>query len=138
MERGSRNLSDGRVLYTSEDRLLTQMFNWMASLAGSHDSERSLDFLRVIVTKQRETLLEADRAREYGRVASRIALFDAMFPFSIFDRLALQAQERQAVRGWLETTLEERRKVQGLDPDIARHTRRDESLLARFSQPAQR
>jgi hypothetical protein len=138
MERESQKLTDGRVLYTSEDRLLTQMFNWMASLAGSHDSERSLDFLRVIVTKQRDALLEADRAREYGRVASRIALFDTMFPFSILDRVTLQAQERQAVRGWLETTLEERRKLQGLEPGIAPHMKRDEALLARFSQPDQK
>jgi hypothetical protein len=61
-----------------------------------------------------------------------------MFPFSIFDHVTLQAQERQAVRGWLETTLEERRKLQGLKPGIAPHTRRDEALLTRFSQPDQK
>jgi len=134
----SHNVTDGRVVYTSEARLLKQMFNWMASLARSHDSERSLDFLRVIVTRQRDALLEADGAGEHGRVASRIELFDTMFPFSIFDHVTLQAQERHAVRGWLETTLEERRKLQGLEPGIARHTRQDEALLTRFSQPDQK
>jgi hypothetical protein len=128
----SHDVTDGRVVYTSEARLFKQMVNWMVSLARSHDSERSLDFLRVIVTRQRDALLQADGTGEYRRVVSRIELFDTMFPFSIFDDVTLQAQERQAVRGWLQTTIEERRKLQGLEPGLARHMIRDEALLRRM------
>jgi len=131
----SEILTDGQVLYTSEERLLKQMSNWMASLARSHDSERSLDFLRVIVAKQRAALLEADRTGKYKLVANRIKLFDNMFPFSIFDHVKLETGDRQAVRDWLEATLGERKKLKVFEPDLAQNTSRDQALLTRFSQP---
>jgi hypothetical protein len=113
------------------------MVNWMVSLARRHDSDRSLDFLRVIVTRQRDAVLQADRAGDYARVASRIELFDATFPFSMFDQMTLPAHERQAVRDWLQTTIEARRKLHGREPGDARHIRRDEALLRRWSRADQ-
>jgi hypothetical protein len=130
----SLEVADRRVVYTSEARLLKQMVNWMVALARSHDSERSLDFLRVIVTRQREALLQAAGTGDDIRVAGRLELFDTMFPFSIFDEVTLQADERQTVRGWLETTLEARIKLQRLQPVVARDMKRDEALLTRLSQ----
>jgi len=130
--------TDRRVVYKSEARLLKQMVNWMVSLARSHDSERARDFLRVIVTRQRDALLQAAGTSYDSRVAGRLELFDSVFPFSIFDVVTLQAQERQAVRGWLETTIEARMKLQRLQPAIARDMKRDAALLTRLSQPDQK
>jgi hypothetical protein len=133
MRWSSQPLTDGRSLYTSEDRLLKHMCNWMNSLTKTPD--RALDFMKVIMTKQREVLVEADRKQEYDRVAARIDLFDAMFPFDAFDgSRRFAAEDREAVRAWLETTLAERRKLKVLAPTLAQNISRDETLLKKFAQ----
>ena len=131
----TQHLTDGRLLYTSEDRLLKHMCNWMSRLVSSQAPERAVDFMKVIMTKQREVLVEADRKQEYDRVAARINLFDAMFPFDAFDgSRRFAAEDREAVRAWLETTLAERRKLKVLAPTLAQNISRDETLLKKFAQ----
>jgi hypothetical protein len=135
MRWSSQPLTDGRSLYTSEDRLLKHMCNWMSFLVRSQTPERALDFMKVIMTNQREVLVAADKKQEYDRVANRIELFDAMFPFAAFDGSGrFAAEDREAVRAWLETTLAERRKLKVLAPTVAQNISRDETLLKKFAQ----
>ena len=137
MRWSSQPLTDGRSLYTSEDRLLKHMCNWMNSLTKSLTPDRAMDFMKVIMTKQREVLVEADRKQEYDRVVARIELFDAMFPFDAFDGSGrFPAEDLEAVRAWLETTLTERRKLKVLAPTVAPNISRDETLLKKFAQSA--
>lgn len=129
----TRNLTDGRILHTSDERLLIGMSGWLAFLARSQDAGRMLDFLRAIISRQRDAIIDADRSKNYGDVAWRIKLLDQSFPFSILDGSEFAPADREAIHDWLATTLTERNKLKVLEPELAANISRDEKLLARFS-----
>jgi len=130
------HINDGRRVYSSEDRLLKHMSNWMFFLADKQSPQRAVDFMRAIIVKQREALMEADRKQDYERVATRIQLFDDEFPFRTFEESAFAPEDYKMVRDWLQFTLAERKKLKVLAPALARNIGRDEALLGIFAQTA--
>lgn len=130
----SRLASNGRALYTSEDRMLKHMANWVTALAAARDVARAGDFLRVLVAKQREVLIAADKERDFERVAERLELFDRMFSFAVLDQNdVVTASDRRGLADWLTTTIAERRKLVTLQPGVGKNLARDEALLKRLA-----
>ncbi len=120
----------GSQTVTSHNRVLEHMCNWLRFLTFTGDTRRSADFLSVILSKEKEALLEEDSNEDWRRLAAEIDFFDSTFPFSLFDtNPSLATDTRAQVREFLQTTILLRKKLVLFSPSAAQLISRDEKLL---------
>jgi hypothetical protein len=119
-----------KVLYTSEDRVLSHMANWLFFLAKRKDAARSADFMRLILAKYKKLLVAADGKGDLRELADTIQVFDSAFPVEVFDLdLPLGREARADARDFFQTMLLMRRKLKVISPASAGLIARDEALL---------
>lgn len=119
-----------KVLYTSEDRVLSYMANWLYFLAKKNDAARSADFMRLILAKHKRLLVAADAKDDLKELATRIEVFDSIFPVEVFDLdIPLGREARADARDFFQTMLLMRRKLKVISPASASPIARDEALL---------
>jgi hypothetical protein len=92
---------------------------------------RAADLARVGLERWREVLLAA-AARGLTESKGSLALFDRVFPSSALQRLSLPPAGRTAARAVFQITVQLRRKLKPLAPEVAANLGRDEALLARY------
>jgi hypothetical protein len=119
-----------KIRYTSEERVLSYMANWVYFWANKNEAARTADFMRLTMTKYKQLLVAEDAKGDLKELAGRIKMFDSIFPFEVFDLdLHLGPEARTDARDFFQTMLLMRRKLKVISPASAEPIARDEALL---------
>lgn len=120
----------GSQTVASDERVLEHMCNWLRFLTSMGDTRRSEDFLNIILSKEKEALLEENSNEDWRRLAADMDFFDSVFPFAVFDTTRfLAADTRTQAREFLQTTIQLRKKLFLFSPGASQLISRDEKLL---------